>query len=207
MCFHVLKSPKFSRKGNGDLCTWSLSQVEIVGIWNSRIDNQVGYFEFLLVYQSKYAVTGHMGKGISFNCSFFICLNRFSVYLVLFECVYAVGKPYVWSFMGNSVIQARKNRITAMCIFILISLASLKISARKACFGLCYSQFMKLCLTATPWTCPSWGSIMAQSPWLRDMSLSKHQEMMDREAWQTAVNGVAELGRTQWTTEFFPFFV
>lgn len=84
----------------------------------------MGYFEFLLVYQSKYAVTGHMGKGISFNCSFFICLNRFSVYLVPFECVYAVGKPYVCSFMGNSVIQARKNRITAMCIFILISLAS-----------------------------------------------------------------------------------
>lgn len=42
--------------------------------------------------------------------------------------------------MGNSVIRARENRIIAMCIFIL-TLALLKISARKALFGLCYSQF------------------------------------------------------------------
>lgn len=41
--------------------------------------------------------------------------------------------------MGN-IIQARENRIIAMCIFIL-TLALLKIRARKACFGLCYSQF------------------------------------------------------------------
>ena len=139
----MLKSPKFSGKGNGDLCTSSLSEVEIVGIWNSLIDNQVGYFEFL--YQSKYAVTGHVGKGIGFNCSFFICLNRsYVLYLLPFESMQ--WENHLWSFMGNSVIQARKNRITAVCIFIL-TLALLKISARKALLAfVILSSVIQLCL-------------------------------------------------------------
>ena len=53
--------------------------------------------------------------------------------------------------MGNSVVQAWKNRIPAVSIFILTHWPVSKLVLGRLCW-LSNSQLIQLCLTAVPWT-------------------------------------------------------